>query len=159
MRALVDNKRALSEVVGYVLLISISLALAGTVYTWLKYYVNPGQEVLCEEDVAVVIRDFNYSCADSSLNLTLQNRGNFNVAGYVVRVNNKTDAKNGVYTINKTGQPLKVGQTVLDFYSPIIDLSSLQTVSSLSIVEVQPIMIKNNVAIACAQVSKRSLSC
>ena len=160
LRSLRSNKSALSEVVGYVLLISISLALAGTVYTWLKYYVTPGPEVSCEDDVAVIIRDFNYSCVSNSLNLTLENRGMFNVAGYTVRVSNKTGALNGVYSINKTGQALRVGQVVYDFYYPITDLSLGQVISGhLSIVEVQPIMIKNNIAIACNQVSKQTLSC
>jgi hypothetical protein len=158
----INNKLALSEVVGYVLLISMSLALAGAVYAWLMYYVTPGQEVSCDEDVAVIIRDFNYSCASGSLNLTLENRGMFNVAGYTVRVNNRTGAKNGVYTINKTGQALKVGQIVFDYYSPINDQSTFPVSAisgDLTIVEVQPIMIKNNVVIACEQVSKQSLSC
>lgn len=153
------NKKALSEVVGYVLLISISLALAGMVYTWLTYYVTPGQEVFCDEDVSVVIRDFNYSCGSNSLNLTLQNRGLFNVDGYIVRVNNKSGAQNGVYVINKTGQELKVGQAVSNFFSPVKDVSSPQEIIRLTIVEVQPIMVKQGVVVVCNHVSKQSLSC
>lgn len=159
MRKLLQNKNALSEVVGYVLLISISLALAGSVYTWLTYYVTPGQEVSCDDEVAVLIRDFNYNCSANSLNLTLQNRGNFNVEGYIIRVNNRSGAQNGVYTINKTGRALKVGQTISDFYSPIKDISSLQNISSLTIVELQPMMKKNNLVVVCDYVSKQTLSC
>lgn len=153
------NKKALSEIVGYVLLISISLALAGMVYTWLTYYVTPGQEVTCDEDVSVVIREFNYSCGSNSLNLTLQNRGMFNVDGYIIRVNNRSGAQNGVYVVNKTGQSLKVGQTVSNYYFPVKDISSLQEIVDLTIVEVQPIMIKEGVVVVCSQVSKQSLSC
>lgn len=153
------NKRGVSEIVGYVLLISISFALAAMVFSWLKFYVTPGEEFECDEGVSISIR--GYSCNETFLNISLRNDGRFNIDGYIVRVNNKTsNAKLGVYTLNETGKPLKVGEQVYyDYYSPLQDLSDKPIGGKLTLVEVQPYVIQKSSRVYCSDVSKHVLEC
>ncbi|VVB80261.1 Uncharacterised protein [uncultured archaeon] len=160
----VAGKRAVSEIVAYVLLISISLSLAGMVYVWLKDYV-PSENGLaeCEENVGLVIRDYNYSCATKSLNLTIENKGLFDVDGYIIRVNNLTLAKLGLYTLNRTGKPLAAGEVYSDYYSLVNQTDEIphKNISGyLTFVDVQPFLKKNGKNVYCSNyISKQSLSC
>jgi FlaG/FlaF family flagellin (archaellin) len=153
------NKRGLSEVVGYVLLISISFALAGMVFSWLKFYVTPGEEITCDEGVSIAIRAYNYSCETRELNITLKNDGRFDIDGYIVRVNNRSgETKIGVYTINKTGRPLPVGNTSYEYHPSVNDISG-KPITGITFVEVQPFTIQQGTTIYCEDVSKHTIRC
>ncbi|PIU75744.1 hypothetical protein COS75_02705 [Candidatus Pacearchaeota archaeon CG06_land_8_20_14_3_00_35_12] len=81
------NRKAISELVGYVLLIGMSMAMAGAVYAWLHFYVlNPLPSEKCPAEVSVIISE--HTCGNGNLKLTVQNRGNFNISGYIVKINN-----------------------------------------------------------------------
>lgn len=155
-----SNKRAVSEVVGYVMLITITFVLAGMVYSWLKFYVEPGQDVKCNAEVALTIRGYDYDCDSGTLNLSLQNRGLFDVEGYTVRVNNRsTSAEIGVYTMNRTGRALAAGQTHYDFYSAIETYVGSSIGGTLTFVEIQPFQTFENTTIYCDAVAKHLLTC
>lgn len=158
------GKRALSELIAYVLLISISLSLAGIVFIWLKGYLpseNPSVE--CEENVGLIIRDYNYSCDAKSLNLTIENKGLFDVDGYILRVNNITYAKLGIYTLNRSGRSLYAGEIYTDFYQFANQTDEVlpKSISGyLTFVDLQPILIKDKKRVYCSNfISKQSLSC
>ncbi len=157
------SKRGVSEVVAYVLLISISFALAGMVFTWLKFYVTPHEEIKCDEGVSLIIREYNYNCSTKNLTLTLQNRGLFNFEGYIIRVNNRSSSDIGVYTLNKTGKPLLTGETqVISINSSLVDSTPQGSIEGdLKFVEVQPFQNKQgNYSVYCIDsISKFSLSC
>jgi len=81
------NKRAISEIVSYVLLIVIALSLASGVYVWLKTYVPPEKErEKCPEDVALSVND--YRCSGETITLIIENKGLFNVNGFFIRASN-----------------------------------------------------------------------
>jgi len=91
------SKKAVSEIVAYSLLIGISLAMAGSVYVWLKFYIsNPLPTESCPSEISMIISD--YCCKAEcdpdlpakTLNLTIQNRGNFNISGYVAKYNTQS---------------------------------------------------------------------
>jgi len=89
------NKKAISVMVSFVLLIGISVALAGLVYTWLKFYVQkPLPEEACPE-VSIII--YNYTCnlSQRSITLNVQNRGLFNVSGFMAKMNDKAENEPG----------------------------------------------------------------
>jgi hypothetical protein len=67
------NKKGISELLSYVLLITIALAMAGGVYAYLMFYAeNPGlPEPECDVSVALV----DYYCDQSWIYLTLENTG------------------------------------------------------------------------------------
>jgi len=77
------NKKAVSEIISYVLLIVIAIAIAGMVFAYLKVYV-PKQKPECKENIYLSALDF--SCDGELLNLTLVNKGYFTVDGVYIRV-------------------------------------------------------------------------
>lgn len=85
------NKKALSEIISYVMLITLTLVIAGGVYVWVKFYLpstNPSQE--CPEEVSLVIN--NYYCTSDKIGLELKNNGNFNISGFIILVSDQTSS-------------------------------------------------------------------
>ena len=77
-----QNKKALSEIVGYTILIVIAISLSIMVYSFLKLYI-PKEKVSCEEDVRLVVQD--YVCKGGWLNITIANKGLFKADAAYVR--------------------------------------------------------------------------
>jgi len=86
------NKRGLSVVIGYVLLIAISVVMSIVVYTWLKGYV-PKDAMKCSEGTSIFIKDLVYTCTpgQETLNITVKNSGKFSVNGYFIHASNVSD--------------------------------------------------------------------
>ena len=76
------DKRAISIMIGYVLLISTAVIMSVVVYQWLKTYV-PSESLECPSEVSLFIK--SYTCDLDELSITLKNNGNFNIAGYLIR--------------------------------------------------------------------------
>lgn len=74
------NKKGLSEIISYVLLILIAVGLSAGIYVGLKAYV-PREQVACPESISVVINGVECNSADNKITITFQNRGFFNVDG------------------------------------------------------------------------------
>ena len=164
---MINSKKGVSEIVAYVLLISISFAIAAIVYSWLMFYVTPAKEIKCDEGISLTIRSVAYNCTTKSLNVTLQNRGLFDVDGYKIRVNNKSGADIGVYMINSTGIPVRASN---DTYSGVIYDYYLQAnrtdnpvskfiAGNLTFIEVQPYSIIENEVIVCDTIAKQTIVC
>ena len=82
------TKKGISELVSYVLLISLAIVMAGMIFAYLKFYAEkPLPSESCPE-VSLIIED--YSCANDTLTLTLRNQGRFDVDGLIVKINNGT---------------------------------------------------------------------
>lgn len=82
------HKRGISEIVSYVLLVSLAMVMAGVIFSWMKFYAEkPLPSESCPE-VSIVIQD--YFCKDKMLNLTVQNRGRFDIDGYIIKISNGT---------------------------------------------------------------------
>ncbi len=154
-------KRGVSEIVSYVLLISITFAIAAIVYSWLMFYVTPSEELKCDDGVALTIRSITYNCTNKSLSISLQNRGLFDIDGYRVRVNNRTGADVGVYTINATGVPVGTDVTITDYYvnSSIKDGASGLINGNLTFVEIQAYNIIESRTISCDNIAKHVITC
>ena len=82
------NKKAVSMMIGYVLLVSFAVIMGVIVFNWLKTYV-PTDTVECPSGVSVSIRAVE--CAESvqegnySLMLNLSNNGLFEIDGFYIR--------------------------------------------------------------------------
>jgi hypothetical protein len=101
-----NNKRAVSLMVSYVILIAIGVALAVGVYAWIRTY-NPNPQKECEPDTSLILE--SYTCPDNrSVILRLKNNGRFNVSGFVFKVGNYTE------------------RAPIHFFSPISGISSVQ---------------------------------
>lgn len=100
MRCILDkHKKALSPMIGYVMLISIAIVVSGLVYTWVKTYV-PQEIAQCPDGVSLIVASYNYTYTAGSLNqlnLSLKNRGRFNVNGYFIKA---SEGEEDLPTIN-----------------------------------------------------------
>jgi len=88
-----SDKRGLSEMIGYVLLIVIALSISIAVYAWIKY-ITPKETKTCPDDVSLVIEDYEcYTVTNGEtikkLRLTISNRGLFETGGFYIRVREK----------------------------------------------------------------------
>ena len=96
----IQNKHGISIVIGYVLLIAISIVMSIIVYQWLKTYV-PKEAIGCSEGTSVFIKEIYYDCTNSVLNITLKNNGKFSVYGYFIHVSNKSGEEIPTIDISK----------------------------------------------------------
>ena len=77
------NKRGVSVIIGYVVLITFGIILSIIVYNYLKTFV-PTEISDCPDGVSLFIKE--YDCvANGTLSLTIKNNGRFNVNGYFIR--------------------------------------------------------------------------
>lgn len=77
------NKKGMSVIIGYVLLITFGIVLAAIVFTYLKTFV-PSEATQCPEGTSLFVSDYSYSCSTNQFNLTLKNNGKFNLQGYFI---------------------------------------------------------------------------
>jgi len=81
---MINNKKGLSEVVGYVLLIGVAVSLSVLVYYFIQSYLpKPISE--CPEGVSIVIQDYSCSTDKNEFNLTVQNKGLFDIDGFILK--------------------------------------------------------------------------
>lgn len=79
------NKKGVSEMVSYVLLIVIAVGISVLVYNYLSVYL-PKDQPKCEDDVKLILQ--SYSCLSGNpgkLNLTIVNKGIFKVDAAYIR--------------------------------------------------------------------------
>ena len=146
------DKKGLSEIIAYVLLISITIALSVIVYGWLKFYVSGDEVVSCDEGVNLIIKNFDCYGSDN-LTITLENKGRFSVDGFVLRVHNRTDADFGFYILNETDFKILPAQE----HTTVADLTNF---TNLTYLEVQPYVIDETEGkISCKSDSSQEISC
>lgn len=78
-----QNRKGVSIMIGYVLLISLAVVMGGVLYVWMKSYV-PNEQLQCPEGASVLVKDYNYSCS-GSLEITVTNNGRFDLGGYHIK--------------------------------------------------------------------------
>ena len=82
-RGVLSGKKGLSEIIGYVLLISMTMILSVVVYQWIKTYV-PKEGIECADGVSVFVQNYSYDCDAKTFNLSVKNSGRFDIAGYFI---------------------------------------------------------------------------
>jgi len=87
MAFMFHHKKGVSEMVGYALLVALALSIALLVYAWLKAY-TPGNVENCPEDIALILADVVCNPSSKLINITLQNKGLFNVNGFYLKASN-----------------------------------------------------------------------
>ncbi|MEM3405765.1 MAG: archaellin/type IV pilin N-terminal domain-containing protein [Candidatus Pacearchaeota archaeon] len=83
------NKKAISEIVAYVLIITIVLSLSVLVYTWMKRQI-PTKTEECPETLSLIIKDYSCDSSNKILNLTLKNMGLYDISGAIIKASNST---------------------------------------------------------------------
>ena len=83
------DRKGVSLMIGYVLLVIIAIGLSIAVFAFLKLYIPPSSPE-CPDDVKLTIDDYSCIGPDSDgkyqVELTLSNRGLFNVYGVYIRM-------------------------------------------------------------------------
>ena len=88
---MINKKRGISELLSYVLLVSLAISLSVIIYPWLRNLVLSNlQSSVCPDGVSIIVEKAVCESA-GYLNLTLRNKGLFNINGYILRINNETD--------------------------------------------------------------------
>jgi len=81
------NKKGVSEVLGYILLVSFAIVMSFIVYQGLKTYV-PAKTLECPDGVSLFIKDvsctYNSTSEKYDLELIIKNNGRYNIAGYYI---------------------------------------------------------------------------
>lgn len=169
---LVRNKNGLSNVVGYVLLISITISLSVLVYGWLRFYVSGDDIEECSDNVNIIIRSYqcfnpNATGVGGRLIVTLKNKGLFNVDGYELRVHDRPGADFGFYLFNDTGSPIAPGEERTDTYyfnaTSFFDLNDLSEgyddpLKTVSLVEIQP-FVEDDGEVRCRSLAFQEVQC
>lgn len=79
------NKKGISVMIGYILLVVFILAISVAVYQWLRSYV-PGQAIECPDGVSLFIDRATFYSGNSTLEINSVNNGNFQILGYFARI-------------------------------------------------------------------------
>ena len=144
----VKNKKALSEIVGYTLLIVIALGMAAGVYSFLKVYI-PKEKPDCGEDVKLIIED--YSCSGGNILVTIRNNGLFRAdAAYIrlgpqtTKIKNQLNLGDDVY-LSQPGS----NTTGLDPGKSFSKSYPISLAPGTYVLEVQPAVIKDRVLLLC----------
>lgn len=85
-----QDKKAISVIISYVLMIVITISLAVLVYSWLRFQAKQIEEIdKCPAGVSLIVQ--NYSCSvGKNINLGVKNKGLFNISGFYIRGTDKT---------------------------------------------------------------------
>jgi flagellin-like protein len=91
------NKRGVSEIIGYILMVAVVIVISIFVYEWLKTYV-PQQSLTCPDGTSVAVDTWVYNCTLNTLSFTFDNDGTFSLAGYFIHASN--DSTQQIATID-----------------------------------------------------------
>jgi len=157
----ISEKKGLSIVVSYVLLIVLAMSVSVWVYQWLRSSVDLVDSPECPDDVVLAIYDYSYNSSISQLNLTIQNKGYFNVDGFFVRVNNDSDPNFGIYILNESLHEVNVSESVtvkLNSSNYIVGSSNYLLVGTIKVIDVQPYVIEDNKVVVCEKIATEIIS-
>ncbi len=123
--------------VGYVLLLVITIGLVIAVFAYLKVFI-PKDKPECRESISLSIQQS--SCIDKKLSLVLLNTGLFKIEGVYIRLGNESQkvrqqVNNIAYIINNTFLGLMPEST---FTTPLYDVSTIVKFPGTYSLEVEP---------------------
>jgi hypothetical protein len=86
-RQIIRNKKGMSEMIAYVILIVIALSLSVLVYTYLKQYVPKYEVPSCPDGISISLSsaECKYDVSNGSLSLSFLNRGRFNISAVYLK--------------------------------------------------------------------------
>jgi len=141
----IQNKRGVSEMIAYVILIAIAIGLAIAVFSWLKDYANITPKIDCKPGTSIILGDYNCSAEGRTFTVNIKNNGMFDVNGIFMMVGNNSQRQPTTrLTAVGEGQGGSSG-----YYIGKINVSENQTISFLKsyslneiqIVQIQPFIL------------------
>ncbi len=86
------NRKGISILVSYVLLVTLAIALASMTYVFLKQYAEkPFPEESCPEGTNIIIENYDCDSDTNIINITIKNRGLHSVDGILIKISNSSD--------------------------------------------------------------------
>lgn len=101
------NKKAMSAIIGYVLLITFGIILSVIVFTYLKTYV-PKDKLDCPSGISIFLKE--YSCVGNNFNVTIKNNGKFNILGFSMYGANNTEQEIATIDFSQYLNPTSPGK-------------------------------------------------
>ncbi len=95
------NKRGMSVIIGYVLLIVFAAVMGVIVYQWQKTYTPQDSYGACPDESSLMITSLNYDCANDRLTFDVQNTGQFAIGGYFIYVKDDPDKQIATIDISR----------------------------------------------------------
>jgi len=92
------DKKGISIIIGYVLLVTFAIVIGVIVFQWMKTYV-PQDQLSCPDGVSIFID--NYNCSSDILAITFKNNGNFDIGGYFIYATNSPEEELATIDISK----------------------------------------------------------
>ena len=162
------QKKGVSLIVSYVLLIVIIMSLAGFVYAYLKLFV-PAKTQECSSDVSLAIERAKCTLganppSASELNITLRNNGLFSIQAIFIRIAPEGREIGTQVNKNKEALPFQMspGNTLYEFKYALTDFSELSKCISPPCkytLEIQPAVIKKGTPVVCSNIASQILEC
>jgi len=109
----IQNKKGVSNIIGYVLLIVITIVISTIVFQWMKTYI-PTDSLDCPESVSVFVKDHSYNCTENQFNFTLKNNGRFDIAGYFIHGTNSSEQELAVIDLTLYNKMNSKGIVIFD---------------------------------------------
>ena len=150
------DKRGISLMIGYVLLIVIGVSLSIGVFVYLKLYL-PKDQPACHEDVSLIINEV--TCASGQINITVSNRGLFNVGGIQIRIG---DSKRLFRQLINEDEGFIFKGDSDGTLSPGESWKNNYTYSELGLkdIEIEPLQYIDNFPVLCEKsIAKQTVSC
>lgn len=173
IRKINKNKKGLSEMISYVLLIAIAIGISTGVFVWLKSMANVNPVVDCEEGTSVLMEDYSCRCDNQNLcliTMDIKNNGRFNVSGIILTIS--IDSKEPTqYLIQKEDQkktfagyqffipPLNPGSTQKAEFLNIIAKDD-SVINKITSIKIQPIIYVKKSRVVCKNsIIKQQIDC
>jgi len=82
MRKIFQDKKGVSLMISYVLLVVIAIVMSIVVFTYLRFVANVEPVIDCEEGTSIIIEDYVCDPDNNKITLTMRNNGRFSVTGF-----------------------------------------------------------------------------
>ncbi len=83
------DKKGLSEMISYVILIAIAIGLSIGVYVWLKDFANVSPAIDCKDGTSLILKE-DPQTTPTMVTINVENNGYFNINGLIMHVGNDT---------------------------------------------------------------------
>jgi len=117
------NKMGVSEIISYIILVTITISISVGVYAWLRYQVPNCNEndidcfspVDCPDGTSIMINE--YKCGSGGINMTLENNGRFNISGVILAVTSDSSKIPNEYLVPIGSKTIVPGEFI--FHNPL----------------------------------------
>ncbi len=99
-----SNNRGISNIIAYVLLITLTVSLSAVVYNYLKLFAQEDSLPECPSGTSISIRKYNCDYGSKFIAIEVENKGRFNFEELNITMNNETDPISGIYGVENVFQ-------------------------------------------------------